>query len=107
MAFAPGDFNGNGIVDAADYTVWRNTLNSTSDLRANGDNTGASAGKIDAADYAVWKANYGRINGQALGTNGTVTGVVRYQSFSGSGSGSVDAGLSQVPSPPRSSSLRY
>jgi hypothetical protein len=55
----PGDYNGNGVVDAADYTVWRDTLGSTTDLRANGDNIGASAGKIDQADFNVWKANFG------------------------------------------------
>ena len=37
----PGDYNANGTVDAADYTIWRDTLGSTTDLRANGDNTGA------------------------------------------------------------------
>ena len=36
-----GDYNQNHIVDAADYTIWRDTLGSTTDLRANGDNTGA------------------------------------------------------------------
>ena len=66
----PGDYNGNGIVDAADYTVWRDTLGSTTDLRANGDNTGASAGKIDAADYAVWKANFGNHAGSPGGAAG-------------------------------------
>jgi hypothetical protein len=55
----PGDYNGNGIVDAADYTVWRDTLGSTTDLRANGDSSGASAGVIDQADYNVWKTNFG------------------------------------------------
>ena len=35
-----GDYNGNGIVDTADYTVWRDTLGSTSDLRANGNDAG-------------------------------------------------------------------
>jgi uncharacterized protein YkwD len=54
-----GDYNGNGIVDAADYTAWRDTLGSTTDLRANGDNTGTSVGKIDQADYAIWKSNFG------------------------------------------------
>ncbi len=54
-----GDYNGDGTVNAADYTVWRNTLGSTTDLRANGDNTGASAGIIDRADYDFWKANFG------------------------------------------------
>lgn len=54
-----GDYNQDGVVDAADYAVWRDTLGSTEDLRANGDDTGASQGVIDAADYAVWKAQYG------------------------------------------------
>jgi hypothetical protein len=63
----PGDYSGNGIVDATDYSIWRNTLGSTTDLRANGDNSGASAGRIDAADYVIWKANYGRQAGGASG----------------------------------------
>jgi hypothetical protein len=54
-----GDYNGNGSVDAADYTIWRNTLGSMSDLRANGNNSGPSMGKIDQADYIVWKTNFG------------------------------------------------
>jgi Protein of unknown function (DUF3466) len=55
----PGDYNGNYIVDAADYTIWRDSLGSTTDLRANGDNTGASAGVIDQADYTFWKSHFG------------------------------------------------
>jgi hypothetical protein len=55
-----GDYNGDGIVDAADYTVWRDTLGRVGPgLAANGDDTGASAGKIDQADYNIWKANFG------------------------------------------------
>lgn len=55
----PGDYNGDGMVDAADYTVWRNSLGSTTDLAANGDDTGPSAGVIDQADYLVWKSHFG------------------------------------------------
>jgi DNA-binding beta-propeller fold protein YncE len=49
-----GDFNDDGSVDAIDYTIWRNTLGSTSDLRAdaNGDM------KIDIDDYIEWKAAF-------------------------------------------------
>jgi hypothetical protein len=68
---AAGDYNDNGVVDAADYTIWRDTLGSTSDLRANGDNMGASAGLIDQADYDIWKMNFGESTGSAR-----VTGVV-------------------------------
>jgi hypothetical protein len=56
----PGDYNHNGIVDTADYIVWRSTLGSTTDLRADGDTTGASAGKIDQADYTFWKNHFGQ-----------------------------------------------
>ncbi|CAD7694828.1 unnamed protein product [Ostreobium quekettii] len=50
-----GDYNGDGNVDAADYTVWRDTLNSTTDLAADGNGNMV----IDQADYDVWRANYG------------------------------------------------
>jgi hypothetical protein len=51
-----GDYNGDGVVDAADYTVWRDTTGSTGPGLAadgNGDMT------VDAADYAIWRANFG------------------------------------------------
>jgi hypothetical protein len=54
-----GDYNANGTVDAADYTVWRDTLGSTTDFRANGSNEGASLDLIDQADYEVWKNAFG------------------------------------------------
>ena len=55
----PGDYDDSGTVDIIDYTIWRDTLGSTSDLRANGDDTGASAGIIDEADHGFWKARFG------------------------------------------------
>lgn len=54
-----GDYNLDGRVNIADYTIWRNTLGSTTDFRANGDNEGASEDLIDEADYEVWKGNFG------------------------------------------------
>jgi hypothetical protein len=56
-----GDYNGDHVVDAADYTIWRDTLGSMIDLRANGDDTGLSAGIIDDADYDFWKAHFGDV----------------------------------------------
>jgi len=50
-----GDYNDNGIVDAADFTVWRSLLGNTLDPRADGDTNGV----IDINDYLVWKANFG------------------------------------------------
>jgi hypothetical protein len=53
------DFNGDGVVDAADYTVWRNHFGLSSGAkRADGD---ANAdGAVDAADYAVWRKDFGK-----------------------------------------------
>ena len=67
-----GDYNGNGVVDAADYTVWRDTFGSTTDLAPNGDNTGASAGKIDQADFTFWKIKFGTHFGSGSGANAAV-----------------------------------
>ena len=59
----PGDFNGNSIVDAADYTVWRNNLGTDFDLHGNGNEEGDSEGVVDLADYSTWTSNYGEQNG--------------------------------------------
>jgi hypothetical protein len=68
-----GDYNNNSSVDAGDYTVWRDTLSSTIDLRANGDNTGASASVIDLADYTFWKNHFGQSgSGSGAGANAAV-----------------------------------
>lgn len=70
----PGDYNRNGIVDAADYIVWRMTRGSTTDLRANGDNSGASANRIDQADYTYWRTQFGNAGaGGAVEWIGTAT----------------------------------
>ncbi len=58
-----GDYNGdglangtdNGTVDTGDYSVWRDTLGSTTDLRADGNDDGV----IDQDDYDVWADYYG------------------------------------------------
>jgi PEP-CTERM motif-containing protein len=62
-----GDYSGNGVVDAADYTIWRDTLGSTTDLRANGNDSGPSAGKIDQDDYDFWQRNFGRTANSGAG----------------------------------------
>jgi hypothetical protein len=59
----PGDYNGNGVVDAADYTVWRDHLGTNFDLAGNGDETGPSAGLVDEADYLFWKSHFGQTAG--------------------------------------------
>ena len=54
-----GDYNHDGAVDAADYTVWRDTLgeNVTPGNAADGNGDGL----INAGDYAVFVDNYGSV----------------------------------------------
>ncbi len=57
-----GDYNFDGRVDAADYTIWRDTLGSTSTLAADGDRSGS----VDAPDYLVWRDNFGNLFSESL-----------------------------------------
>ncbi len=52
-----GDYNGDGVVDAADYTVWRD--NSTASVTPLTGADGSGDGVVDAADYAIWREMYG------------------------------------------------
>ena len=46
-----------GIVDAVDYTVWRNTFGQSRPKGTDADHD--YSGVVDAADYLIWKENYG------------------------------------------------
>ena len=64
-----GDYNGDGLVNAADYTLWRDSLGSTTNLAADGD----ASGEVDLADYGVWASAYGSsIQGTAANGSATV-----------------------------------
>jgi mannan endo-1,4-beta-mannosidase len=66
LAPIAGDYNKDGVVNAADYVVWRNTNGQTGwGLAADSDLNG----RIDAADYAFWRAHFGAPAG-----NGTEAG---------------------------------
>jgi hypothetical protein len=60
----PGDYSGDDVVDAADYTIWRDMLGQTgSGLAADGNNDTV----VDDLDYNIWKSNFGTILGGGSG----------------------------------------
>ena len=53
----PGDYNHDDFVDAADFTVWRNSLGEEgTGLAADGDFSGG----VDQGDYDLWKQQFGQ-----------------------------------------------
>jgi hypothetical protein len=61
-----GDYNQNGVVDAADYALWRDMLGQMgNDLAADGNENG----QVDDGDFTVWRAHFGntaKLGGGAL-----------------------------------------
>ncbi|MGE3240583.1 MAG: hypothetical protein AB7G28_02045 [Pirellulales bacterium] len=55
-----GDYSGNFVVDAADYTIWRDTLGQTVAVQGDGAD-GDRSGEIDAPDYQYWKDRFGNL----------------------------------------------
>ena len=65
----PGDFNHDGIVDAADYTVWRDAFGETGALlAADGDGNGA----VNNDDFAIWKTHFGQSASGGLGATAAI-----------------------------------
>jgi hypothetical protein len=55
-AALPGDFNCNGIVDAADYVVWRKVLRTIS----------------TQTDYNTWRTHFGQTAGSGFSSSNSV-----------------------------------
>ena len=55
----PGDYNGNGTVDAADYALWRKGGPLQNEVDA--------PGTVNAADYTEWRARFGNTSGSGSG----------------------------------------
>jgi hypothetical protein len=61
-----GDYNNDGVIDAVDYTVWRNKLGTPGLM-----NEEVSPGETDIADYLYWRLRYGATDpGGAGGVQG-------------------------------------
>jgi hypothetical protein len=57
----PGDYDGNGTVDASDYNEWRATFGQTVPTSTGADGDGS--GTVNAADYVFWRDRLGSGNG--------------------------------------------
>jgi hypothetical protein len=63
-----GDYNYDGVVDAADFTVWRDSLGSNTLLAADGNLNNM----VDAGDYDIWKMHFGDTAGSGAALNQAV-----------------------------------
>jgi cyclophilin family peptidyl-prolyl cis-trans isomerase len=72
LSVAAADYNRNGIVDAADFIVWRKTFGQTgAGLLADGNLNG----QIDGGDFTVWQSNFGNTAGGSAGGGASSTAV--------------------------------
>lgn len=68
----PGDYNRDGVVDAADYVLWRKTLDSSVATVGSGAD-GDGDGVIGADDYTFWRQRFGNAS-QLIVNTGAGTG---------------------------------
>lgn len=94
---AGGDYNGDGSVDAADYTVWRDNYGQSITL-ANENPDATTPGVVDDEDYDYWKAQFGTVGGYPPETEFRPGSIYFDTTLGASGSGAL-AATSTVPEP--------
>jgi len=74
LSHVPGDYNLNGVVDAADYVVWRHTLGDIGDGLVADSNENSM---IDNEDLDEWRENFGHAGlSSGAGSGSVVVGAV-------------------------------
>jgi autotransporter-associated beta strand protein len=63
VAALPGDYNQNGVVDSADYVLWRNNVGQPAGTLPND----TAGGTIGDAQYSLWRSNFGNHSGAGSG----------------------------------------
>lgn len=90
----PGDANGDGVVDTADYTIWADNYLQTSATFFQGDFNGD--GIVDAADYTIWADNFQGASAAALPVEMAAAG---YPELDGLGVADGAGGATVQPTP--------
>jgi serralysin len=67
----PGDYNGDNLIDAADYLVWRDALASGSPLLNDPNGNGIA----DSADFDYWRDHFGQTSGSGAGASASAAAV--------------------------------
>ncbi len=65
-----GDYNDDGVVDAADYVVWRKLLGTNTQLQNEG--AGVTPGMVTDEDYSTWRTNFGSVTPPGAGSSAAV-----------------------------------
>ena len=68
-----GDYNGNGVVDMADYVLWRNGGPLQNEIN--------SIGTVDASDYTAWRSRFGDTSGAGSGLSASQVPEPRWLSL--------------------------
>jgi hypothetical protein len=61
VAGKPGDFNGSGAVDGADFVLWQKNLGAADEGVLNGNGDGANG--VDGGDLTLWRSNFAMSQG--------------------------------------------
>ncbi|HEX4412281.1 MAG TPA: sulfatase-like hydrolase/transferase [Lacipirellulaceae bacterium] len=68
LQFIPGDYNGDRIVDSADYAAWRDAYGATGNNPADGNHDGV----VDMQDYLLWRST---MLSESIGGGSSIGGV--------------------------------
>jgi autotransporter-associated beta strand protein len=65
-----GDYNSDGVINTADYNLWRNSLGNavTPGSKADGNGNGV----IDLGDYVIWRKLYAAAGGTSVGLTASI-----------------------------------
>jgi hypothetical protein len=68
-----GDFNKDGLVNSADYVVWRKTMGQTG---SNLDADGNGNWQVDQGDLVTWRVHFGTSVSGSSGATGSASATV-------------------------------